>query len=78
MLLASFPKTDLLVLDDYGLLELNQEQRHGLKSTLVTSHLPVKHWHERIGDSSMADAILDRLVHNANKTQLKGKSMRKR
>ena len=87
-LLTSYAKTDLLVLDDYGLHELNQEQRHdlleiledrhGLKSTLVTSQLPVEHWHEQIGDPSLADAILDRLVHSAHKIKLKGESMRKK
>ena len=87
-LLSSYAKTDLLVLDDYGLLELNQEQRHdlleiledrhGLKSTLVTSQLPVEHWHEQIGDPTLADAILDRLVHSAHKIKLKGESMRKK
>ena len=87
-LLTSFAKTDLLVLDDYGLAPLNQEQRHdlleiledrhGLKSTLVTSQLPIKHWHEQIGDPTLADAILDRLVHSAHKIQLEGESMRKK
>jgi len=87
-LLTSYAKTDLLVLDDYGLLELNQEQRHdlleiledrhGLKSTLVTSQLPVEHWHEQIGDPTLADAILDRLVHSAHKLELEGDSMRKK
>jgi len=87
-LLASYAKIDLLVLDDYGLLELNQEQRHdlleiledrhGLKSTLVTSQLPVEHWHEQIGDPTLADAILDRLVHSAHKIKLKGEYMRKK
>jgi len=87
-LLTTFAKTDLLVLDDYGLLELNQEQRHdlleiledrhGLKSTLVTSQLPVEHWHEQIGDPTLADAILDRLVHSAHKLELEGDSMRKK
>lgn len=87
-LLTSYARIDLLVLDDYGLIELNQEQRHdlleiledrhGLKSTLVTSQLPVEHWHEQIGDPTMADAILDRLVHSAHKIQLKGDSMRKK
>lgn len=87
-LLTSYAKTDLLVLDDYGLLELNQEQRHdlleiledrhGLKSTLVTSQLPVEHWHKQIGDPTLADAILDRLVHSAHKIKLKGESMRKK
>jgi DNA replication protein DnaC len=87
-LLKIFAKTDLLVLDDYGLVTLQQEQRHdlleiledrhGLKSTLVTSQLPLEHWHEQIGDPTLADAILDRLVHSAHKLQLKGESMRKK
>lgn len=87
-LLTAFAKTDLLVLDDYGFTQLSQEQRHdlleiledrhGLKSTLVTSQLPIDHWHEQIGDPTMADAILDRLVHSAHKIQLKGESMRKK
>ena len=87
-LLASFAKADLLVLDDYGLGPLNQEQRHNfleiledrhdLKSTLVTSQLPIEHWHERIGDPTLADAILDRLVHSAHKIKLEGESMRKK
>lgn len=87
-LLTGFAKTDLLVLDDFGLVKLNREHqhdlleiledRHGLKSTLVTSQLPVEHWHEQIGDPTMADAILDRLVHSAHKIQLKGGSMRKK
>lgn len=87
-LLTSFAKADLLILDDYGLEQLNREQRHdlleiledrhGLKSTLVTSQLPVDHWHEQIGDPTLADAILDRLVHSAHKVKLKGESMRKK
>lgn len=87
-LLKAFAKADLLVLDDYGLIQLGREQRHdlleiledrhGLKSTLVTSQLPVDHWHEQIGDPTMADAILDRLVHTAHKIQLTGESMRKK
>ncbi len=87
-LLTSFAKADLLVLDDYGLMPLNQEQRHdfleiledrhSLKSTLVTSQLPIEHWHEQIGDPTLADAILDRLVHSSHKIKLKGDSMRKK
>lgn len=87
-LLAAFAKTDLLVLDDYGLEQLGRDQRHdlleiledrhGLKSTLVTSQLPIDHWHEQIGDPTLADAILDRLVHSAHKIQLDGDSMRKK
>lgn len=87
-LLASFAKADLLVLDDYGLEPLGRDQRHdlleiledrhGLKSTLVTSQLPIEHWHEQIGDPTLADAILDRLVHSAHKIKLNGESMRKK
>ena len=87
-LLATFAKTDLLILDDYGLAPFTREQRydfleiledrHGLRSTLVTSQLPIEHWHEQIGDPTTADAILDRLVHNAHTMKLKGGSMRKK
>lgn len=87
-LLAAFAKADLLVLDDYGLEQLSRDQRHdlleiledrhGLKSTLVTSQLPIDHWHEQVGDPTLADAILDRLVHSAYKMQLDGGSMRKK
>jgi DNA replication protein DnaC len=87
-LLASFAKTDLLVLDDWGLIPLTDEQRHdlleitedryNLRSTLVVSQFPVENWHDLIGDPTLADAILDRLVHNAYKITLKGDSMRKR
>jgi DNA replication protein DnaC len=87
-LLTSYAKTDLLVFDDWGLSKFNQEQshdileiledRHGLRSTLITSQFPVEHWHELIGDPTLADAILDRLIHNAYKINLKGESMRKK
>ncbi len=87
-LLTVYAKTDLIVLDDYGLARLNQEQRHdllelfedrhGLKSTLITSQLPMKKWHEQIGDPTLADAILDRVVHSAHTLKLKGESMRKK
>ena len=87
-ILATFAKADLLILDDYGLAPLTRDQRydfleiledrHGLRSTLVTSQLPVEHWHEHIGDPTTADAILDRLVHNAHTLKLKGGSMRKK
>jgi DNA replication protein DnaC len=86
-LMASLAKVDLLVLDDFGLQPLNQEQRHDLleimedryqrRSTLVVGQLPHEHWHEQIGDPTLADAILDRLIHNAHIIQLKGGSMRK-
>jgi len=87
-LLTGLAKTDLLILDDFGLMALGQEQRHdfleiledrhNLKSTLVTSQLPVEHWHEQIGDPTLADAILDRLVHSSHKIKLTGESMRKK
>lgn len=80
-------KTDLLVLDDWGLetLTLGQrndvlelmEDRHGSRSTLITSQVPVSKWHAAIGDATLADAILDRLLHNAHRLKLKGESMRK-
>lgn len=86
-LLQSFAKVNVLLLDDYGLATLEADQRHdlleiledrhGLQSTLVTSQLPVEHWHETIGDATLADAILDRLIHNAHRINLKGESMRK-
>ena len=53
-------------------------QRHGARSTLITSQLPVAHWHESIGDPTLADAILDRLVHQAHSLDLAGESLRKK
>lgn len=86
--LVSLAKLDLLVLDDFGLAPLTDdhrrdflellEDRHGTRASIVTSQLPVEHWHDIIGDPTLADAILDRLVHNAYKIPLKGDSMRKR
>ena len=86
-LLASFAKIDLIVLDDFGLATLNAdhrrdlleilEDRYATRSTLVTSQLPIEKWHDLFGDPTFADAILDRLVHNAYKLKLKGDSMRK-
>lgn len=86
-LLKSLARVDLLILDDWGLASMTAEQRrdlleviddrHGRGSTIVTSQLPVEHWHEIIGDPTIADAILDRLVHNAHKLALKGESLRK-
>ena len=87
-LMTTFARTDLIVLDDWGLAKLTAEQRrdllellddrHANRSTIVTSQIPVDHWHEIIGDATLADAILDRLVHNAYRINLKGESMRKR
>jgi DNA replication protein DnaC len=86
-LLKSLGRVELLILDDWGLAPMNAERRrdlleimddrHGRRSTIVTSQLPVEHWHEIIGDPTIADAILDRLVHNAYRLTLKGESLRK-
>ena len=86
-LINTLARTQLLILDDWGLVKLTTEQRrdlleiledrHGARSTLATSQLPVEKWHAMIGDPTLADAILDRLVHNAYKINLKGESMRK-
>jgi DNA replication protein DnaC len=87
-LMKKFSKTHLLVLDDLGLTSLNDtertdlleviEDRHGATSTLITSQLPVENWHDHIGDPTIADAILDRIIHSAHRIQLKGGSMRKK
>jgi DNA replication protein DnaC len=87
-LLKNFAKTNLLVIDDWGLKKLIKEQshdlleifedRHRLRSVLITSQLPVDHWHEIIGNPTLADAILDRLIHNAYRINLMGESMRKK
>ena len=86
-LLKSLARVELLIIDDWGLAPMTAEQRrdlleimedrHGRRSTMVTSQLPVEHWHEIIGDPTLADAILDRLVHNAHRLALKGESLRK-
>ena len=52
------------------------EQRYGISSTIITSQFPVEHWHDLIGDPTLADAILDRFIHNSHDIRLKGKSMR--
>jgi DNA replication protein DnaC len=86
-LLGKIAKTDLLVVDDWGLSPLNDaerrdfleimEDRHGIRSTVITSQYPAAKWHELIGEPTLADAILDRIVHNAHKIILKGESLRK-
>ena len=86
--LRALARSQLLVLDDWGTAPLTDEQRRDLfeviedrydrGSTLIAAQLPVKHWHETIGDPTLADAILDRLIHNAYTISLKGESMRKR
>jgi DNA replication protein DnaC len=85
--IAKMERADLLVLDDFGMQPLDNgsrmilleiiEDRHGRKSTLIASQLPVAKWYEIIGDSTIADAILDRMVHTAHRIELKGESMRK-
>jgi len=87
-LLANLAKVDVLILDDWGLMKLSAENRrdllevledrHGRRATVATSQLPIEEWHGVIGDATLADAILDRLVHNAYKIDLRGESMRKR
>src|SRR5712691_1246921 len=86
-LLKSLARVELLILDDWGLAPMTAERRrdlleimedrHARGSTIVTSQLPVEHWHDSIGDPTFADAILDRLVHNAHRLTLKGESLRK-
>ena len=86
-LMNRLAKVDVLILDDWGLSKFIAEQRrdlleiledrHDTRSTIVTSQLPLDQWHHIIGDPTLADAILDRLVHNAYKINLKGESMRK-
>ena len=85
--LTQIAKTELLILDDFGLKPLTQserhdlleviEDRHGVRSTLITSQLPIANWHEYLADPTVADALLDRLLHNAYRVELKGESMRK-
>ena len=86
--LAAIAKTSLLVIDDFAispmgareradLLEL-LDDRVGTRATLITSQLPIDNWHDYIGDPTLADAILDRLVHSAHKIRLEGETMRKR
>jgi DNA replication protein DnaC len=87
-LMKKLLKTNLLLIDDFGLAPMADserrdlleliEDRHGHASTIMTSQLPVEHWHESIGDPTLADAILDRLIHNAHRINLKGGSMRKK
>ena len=86
-LLNKLARTQLLLLDDWGLATLNDEQRkdlleitddrHNQRATLITSQLPVDQWHHVIAEPTLADAILDRIVHNAYKINLEGESMRK-
>ena len=86
--LSQLAKIDIVLLDDWGLTSPNDEQRRDLleimddryqrKSTIITSQLPTTHWHEHINDATLADAIVDRLLHNSIKIELKGESLRKK
>jgi DNA replication protein DnaC len=86
--MTKIEKMDLLILDDFGiqpfdpvsrgsLLEII-EDRHGKRSTIITSQLPVNRWYDVIGEKTVADAILDRIVHNAQRLELKGESLRRK
>ena len=85
--LSKIQKHNLLIIDDFGLHPLNEqsklillellEDRYADNSTLITSQFPINQWHDIISNPTIADAICDRLVHNAYKIDLKGESMRK-
>ena len=86
-ILRNLGRADLLILDDWGLEPLDAgarhdlleilEERYGRRSTVITSQLPVDRWHEVVNDPTYADAIMDRLVHNAHRIELTGESMRR-
>ena len=86
-ILRNLGRADLLILDDWGLEPLDAaarhdlleilEERYGRHSTVITSQLPVDRWHEVVNDPTYADAIMDRLVHNAHRIELTGESMRR-
>jgi len=86
--IARIEKQDLLILDDFGIQPFDNhnrsalmeiiEDRHGKRSTIITSQVPVKQWYDVIGEQTVADAILDRIVHNAHRIELSGESLRKR
>jgi len=81
-------KTDLLILDDFGLTHLDRQQqldlmelvedRHAKKATIIASQLPVASWYDIIGEATIADAILDRLIHTSHRIEIKGESLRKK
>ncbi|WP_446940175.1 ATP-binding protein, partial [Pseudomonas aeruginosa] len=86
--LQQLAKVDVLILDDWALAPLEENARHdlleviddraGSRSTILTSQLPVEHWHGWINDPTLADALLDRLVHNAYRIMMKGESLRRK
>jgi DNA replication protein DnaC len=85
--MAKMERSQLIILDDFGIQPLDAqsrsmfmemiEDRHGKASTLITSQVPVSKWYEIIGEVTIADAIMDRLIHNAHRVELKGESLRK-
>jgi DNA replication protein DnaC len=87
LLLAKLSRIDVLVIDDWAIAPLTEserrdfwdicEDRYRVRSTILTSQLPVARWHEQIGDPTVADGILDRLVHNAHRIDMRGDSMHK-
>lgn len=87
-LMDKISKTDLLIVDDFGLVNLDQQQRlnlmeiiedrHAKASTIIASQLPVASWYDVIGEDTIADAILDRLIHGSYRIELKGESLRKK
>lgn len=87
-LIDRLSKTDLIILDDFGMIALDQQQRldlmeiiedrHGRSSTIIASQLPVASWYDVIGEDTIADAILDRVVHSSYRIELKGESLRKK
>jgi DNA replication protein DnaC len=86
-LLGRLSRVDVLVVDDWAMAPLAEnerrdfweicEERYQTRSTILTSQVPVANWHEQIGDATVADGILDRLVHNAHRIEMTGESMRK-
>ena len=86
--LAKIERQHLLIIDNFGIQPLDAqsrsalieiiEDRHGKCSTIITSQIPVSKWHEIIGEQTIADAILDRIVHNAHRVEMKGESLRKK
>ena len=86
-MLLKLSKVDVLVLDDFAMAPLKDSERRDFleicddryqrRSMILTSQMPIAHWHEQIGDPTVADSILDRLVHNAYRIELAGESMRK-
>jgi DNA replication protein DnaC len=86
--LETIARVDVLVVDDFAMAPLNEQERrdfleicddrYNRRSTILTSQLPIEKWHAQIGDPTLADSILDRVVHNAYRIELSGESIRKK